>query len=1117
VLSLVLDRGHFSGYRSGVHFGQAWASTLDQRLVVGTDRVDVALDDGTLLVFPVPGTEGVPPVDGPLWTLSRVDEGAFLLAQPELRRTLHFGPVEGQVRWLTAISDGDGNRVTFERDADGVPVEIRHSAGHRIAVTTSGRLISELASVGDAGDRTVVARFGYDDHSRLVEVVNSSGRPYRFSYDDAGRIVAWQDRNGWGYEFAYDERHRCVRGTGSQGVLDYTFRYDPENRTNYATNSLGHTTTYELNEEFQLVRETDPLGGVITYEWDRHDRLLTFTDQLGHVTRYAYDRFALVTSQTLPDGTVRTVRNNAQGRPTAQVEPDGAVTAHEYDEGGRLRTTTDAMGGVRHFDYDSQGSLTTFVDEEGRRTRLICDGLGKPLQVLDPAGGDTRYDYDRLGRVVSVTDPLGNVTGYAWTVEGELWKRTSPDGSSVRFTYDGEINVCEEIDASGAVTRIDFGPFDLPVCEIAPDGSRTRFAYDTELQLVSVVNGAGAEWRIEYDAAGRVTRETDFDGRVATYTRDAAGQLIESRVGDEVIRYRLDALGRVTEKRAGDLVTRLTYDAAGRLLRAVNPDTDLELAYDRLGRVITETCDGREVRSSYDRTGHRVGRFTASGTETTWAYEPGGMPVEVRTAGRAIRFAHDLAGREIGRALGAAQLTQTWDVNNRLIEQVVTGANPAAVLQRRVFTHRQDDVLAGVDDLLSGQVNYDLDRLGRVTAVRGAGREEQYSYDRADNVRQATWAAAGTHPAEGVRSFVGNRISRAGDVGYEHDERGRLVGRGGAQFGWNAEDQLADVQTQNGERWHYTYDALGRRRAKQLLGTQGEVVHETLFVWDGLMLAEEIVLDSGAPAHTTTWEWQPGEPSPVSRLQRRWTPEGEVVDEQFHAVVTDLVGSPAELVDEMGRISWHADWSLWGAGQSDGAAMPLRFPGQYFDAETGLHYNMHRYYEPETGRYLSPDPIGLRGGLNPHAYVPNPTIGLDPLGLKGKCKGGKSNNPVLSNNRTNGNGRGQPVFHGNARVPVTEISDKKFVDVLENLSKGRGEGARRATELLKQMREGNGWQQTAGIHQGGLGGAAGGADPRPHITVSVGNSTYHVHVGESNGKLYGQDITPTPIRRIPVP
>ena len=1111
VLSLVLERAHFSGYRSGVHFGRSWASTVDQRLETGEDRVDFAAEDGTLLVYPVPGAAAVAPVEGPRWPLRRLGD-EYVMEQPDLGRTLHF-PAGGEIGRLAAISDADGNRIVFDRDPHGTLREVRHSAGHRIAVTTADGRITELTSVGARDDdRVTLARFAYDERANLVEVINSSGRPYRFAYDDAGRITGWQDRNGRGYEFTYDELDRCVRGTGPGGVLSYTFAYDRENRVNRATDSLGHTTTFELNEEFQLVRETDPLGGVTTYEWDRHDRLLAVTDPLGRATRYGYDEHGRRTSETRPDGSVHSVRYDGRGRPRATVEPDGAVWAHEYDETGRLVATTDPMGGVRRYGYGPGGALSSFTDEEGRTTGIECDALGKPRTVLDPAGGRTAYTYDRLGRVESVTDPAGNTTTFAWTVEGELWKRIAPDGSVERFTYDGEINAVERTDAAGAVTRTDFGPFDLPVCEIAPDGSRTRFAYDTELRLVSVTNAAGAQWRIDYDAAGRVVRETDFDGRVVTYRRDAAGQLVESTTGaGEPTTYTWDALGRLTGKRRGDRVTTYAYDAAGRLVRATNADADLTFAYDRLGRVVAETSDGREVRSAYDRSGLRTARRTASGVTSTWSYDAASAPAELSTAGRSIRFAHDPAGREIGRVFGAATRAQTWDANDRLVEQVVAGAD-GQPRQRRAYRHRADDVLAGVDDLLSGRREFALDRLGRVTGLQRPDGGERYAYDAAGNIAVAEWA---DHPAAGPREYTGTLVRRAGDVEYRYDDLGRLTwrqqpgGPAGWSFAWNADDRLEQVRTPDGHEWRYAYDALGRRVAKRLLGPDGTVAAETVFVWDGIVPAEEIVTNGGAPARVTTWDWEPDRPVPVSVLDRHTRADGGL-DEQFHAVVADLIGSPAELVDESGRITWHSAQTLWGLEAGGPAATPLRFPGQYFDAETGLHYNVNRYYEPETGRYISPDPIGLGGGTNPHAYVRNPTGWLDPVGLKGgkgKCKGGKANNPVLGNNRP-----GQPVFHGNANVPVTEISDKKFVGILENLASGRGEGARRAKELLKQMQEGRGWQQTAGIHQGGLGGAAGGADPRPHITVNVGGRGYHVHVGSSNGNLFAQDITPNPIR-----
>jgi RHS repeat-associated protein len=114
---------------------------------------------------------------------------------------------------------------------------------------------------------------------------------------------------------------------------------------------------------------------------------------------------------------------------------------------------------------------------------------------------------------------------------------------------------------------------------------------------------------------------------------------------------------------------------------------------------------------------------------------------------------------------------------------------------------------------------------------------------------------------------------------------------------------------------------------------------------------------------------------------------GEIIDSRFHAIVSDLVGTPTELVGPDGRVSWYHAESLWGeeiaVRGSDGADRPLRFPGQYHDRETGLHYNFHRYYDPATARYLSPDPLGFGPAANNYTYVVNPMVVYDPFGLAG--------------------------------------------------------------------------------------------------------------------------------------
>jgi RHS repeat-associated protein len=196
------------------------------------------------------------------------------------------------------------------------------------------------------------------------------------------------------------------------------------------------------------------------------------------------------------------------------------------------------------------------------------------------------------------------------------------------------------------------------------------------------------------------------------------------------------------------------------------------------------------------------------------------------------------------------------------------------------------------------------------------------------------------------------------------------------------------VTTPDGARWRYGYDPFGRRLAKQRLGPDGAVVEETTFAWDGMLLAEERHTAAGRTT-ATTWDYRGGSAEPVAQTSRSWLADAsaEIIDTRFHAIVADLIGTPTELVDSTGRVVWYQTTGLWGnriaVSTQDGTGCPLRFPGQYHDAETGLHYNVHRYYDPQTARYLSPDPLGLAPSANPYTYVANPLAVSDPLGLAG--------------------------------------------------------------------------------------------------------------------------------------
>ncbi|GLY89844.1 DUF6531 domain-containing protein [Actinoallomurus iriomotensis] len=993
-LPLVLERTYLSSSRIDGLFGVAWASTLDQRLEIDADGVCFASADGMVLTYPPPaeGTR-VLPDSGPRWPLRKTGDGAYTITDPPTGREWHFSGRTGTVLPLTSIADRNGHRIELVHDDDGLLSEVRHSGGYRIAVAMDGGRVAALRLITGHADGPLLVRYRYDDAGRLSEVINSSGAPLRFTYDDAGRLAGWVDRNGFWYRYAYDERGRAVRAEGSDGLLNVTLGYAEDGSTTTVTDSLGHPTTFHFNESRQVVAEVDPLGRRTVSEWDDQDRLVARTDPLGRTTRYAFDDRGNLTSIIGPGDRRLSARYNELDLPVEFVEADGTVWRQEFDDRGNLVAVIDPRDAVTRYSYDDRGCLTAITDALGLTTRVTLDDAGLAVAATDPGGVTTRMERDALGRVVAVSEAAGGVTRFGWTIEGRPAWRTLPGGATERWSYDGEGNCVEHRDAEGRVTRTVYGPFDLPVARIGPDGARQEFSYDTELRLVAVTNPLGLVWRYEYNGSGDLVRETDFNGRTVSYTHDDAGRLTTRVNGaGQATHFTRDLLDNVVERRSGDTVATFAYDQAGRLIRAVNPDADVRFDRDRLGRVIGETCNGRVLTSVYDLMGRRVRRRTPSGAEAIWRYDRGGRPTVVETAGQTIRFAYDPAGQEVERRIGGgAVVVQRWDADRRLSSQTLSGApRTGEPAQHRAYRYRADGALVGRTDLLGGPAGFELDVADRVTAVHAGGRQERYAYDPSGNITAADPGA--DHDAAGPREHVGVRVRRAGRTHYSHDAQGRVVERRQVtlsgqsltwEYVWDADDRLIAVTTPDGRRWRYCYDALGRRVAKQLLTRDGRAVEEqTEFVWDGAALAEQV-----QNARVTTWDYEPETFRPLAQTEGVLSADAarRRVDERFYAIVTDLVGTPAELLTADGTVAGRVDTTLWGALLSGPVACPLRFPGQYHDAETGLHYNFQRYYDPAVGRYQSPDPLGLAPAPDPYAYAFNPTLQIDPLGLAA-CK-----------------------------------------------------------------------------------------------------------------------------------
>ncbi|MFD7686439.1 RHS repeat-associated core domain-containing protein [Streptomyces sp. NPDC059781] len=1007
LLALVFTRRVASDYRCGWWFGPTWASTVDQRLEVDADGIVYVTEDGLLLAYRHPTAPQAPelPVAGPRWPLIRLEDGSYRIHDPMTGHTRHFARPDGRGNALiTGISDHNQHTITFDYDEHGTPLAMRHSGGYHLALSTEGGRITALSLVGaaDDGSDVVVKRYGYTD-GNLTETFNSSGLPLCFTYDHRLRVTSWTDRNGSTYTYTYDDRDRCVAEGGEAGHVTITLDYDgidpawPDCRITTLTTTEGAVTRFVVNDNHQIIAEIDPLSVVTRTEYDEHHHVLAETDALGHRTAFELDQQGCLTRAVRFDGREFRVEYNELCLPETISSYDGGVHHFAYDERGNRTAVTVPEGSTFSFRFDEAGRLTSLSDPQGRTTGVRCDPAGLPLYVTDSFGAVTHYERDAFGCVTSVIGATGTGTRLQWTVEGRLLLRTGTDGSVDSWAYDGEGNCISHTDAMGGVTRFEYTHFDLLAARTGPDGARYEFDHDAQLRLIKVTDPQGLKWTYEYDAAGRLVAETDFDGLTVTYRHDAAGRVVSraNAIGQSVL-FERDALGRVVKKRVEGRNTTFAYDAAGRLVRAESPEASLDLRRDIHGRVLAETVNGRTVSSTYDALGRRTARTTPSGTRTARCYDEAGRLASMVVSGRPIEFTYDEAGRELTRrSCGSATVLHAYDSSGRPESQSLIDPR-GTHLQHRTYTYRADGNVVGTADRLTGDRRLELDGAGRVTVVHAATWTERYAYDEAGNQTEAEWPES--HPgqeAAGTRDYEGTRMTRAGRVRYEYDALGRVTLRRRTRlsrkpdvwrYTWDAEDRLTESVAPDGTRWRYGYDPLGRRTAKLRLAEDGEtVVERTDFTWDGATLCEQRTVAPGIP-HPVTVTWEHNGVRPVAQTERITVDDSsqEEIDSRFFAIVTDLVGTPTELVDEEGGLVWRTRSTLWGvtAWTTDSATYtPLRFPGQYFDPETGLHYNYFRHYDPETGRYVTPDPLGLEPAPNSRTYVRNPYAETDPLGL----------------------------------------------------------------------------------------------------------------------------------------
>ncbi|GKS85647.1 hypothetical protein AVMA1855_15865 [Acidovorax sp. SUPP1855] len=676
---------------------------------------------------------------------------------------------------------------------------------------------------------------------------------------------------------------------------------------------------------------------------------------------------------------------------------------------------TDALGQTWTHAYDALGHLAASVDALGQTTRYHHDALGRLREVTEPTGATHRYEWGGEGQLLAYTDPLAGTTRYRYHGSGQPAERTDARGGVLRYHYDRAERLIALDNENRAQTRFAYDAADRLTDEIGFDGRHQRYVYNAAGELTHVIEAGGSDagpgkvTHLERDVLGRlVGKRARGDGSAddgaatstATYTYDPLGRLTAATNPAAQIAWRYDPVGQILQEVQTLKPWGLDAGAAKAREDGQPLERTLSHQYDELGhRTRTTLPDGRALDLLHYGSGHLHQIGLTEPAQTGAAAGTQGTRAVIADIER------DALHRETQRSQGALQSRYDYDPAGRLVRHraamdspsaaaVTTRGQPAAgpVLERAYAYDALGQLIARADTL-RGRQDFRYDPVGRIlAALPGQGSHqpsELFAFDPAGNLLEASPAQIERQQENRASQTLGalqdNRLRFYQDLHFEYDVHGNVTKRtrGNQRAGhqevtelrWNADHQLVEAVTERHgviQATRYAYDALGRRVAK------ADAFGTTRYLWDG-----DLMVNSQRGSKSSLFIYEPGSFVPLATVQ------GTLGDTRTYWYQCDQIGTPQELTDEEGRIAWAADYKVWGEARvretlfrtgTDGASVgstsqwhrgkaadptpspaidqPLRFQGQQFDEETGLHYNRFRYYDPVVGRFVSQDPIG---------------------------------------------------------------------------------------------------------------------------------------------------------------
>lgn len=964
---------------------RGWTVAGVQHLFVQSDGSALITEgNGSAVYFAILGAY----FTAPAGEFSRLTSGAstYTRSYPDSTKVI-FDNSGKMIRVL----DRFGNRDSVAYDANGRVWKVidPQNLSITLAYGTNG-----LSSITDAGSPARVTNVTVDASQRLTAIQDPDGVSTTFGYDASLRLSTITNRNGKTATLGYDANAGTLTAVTGPSVTFYDGTAAPVESlfawqkagVPYAATSGTPFAAPLVDSAYARLREP---GGAMTRLTVNHwGTPVRVTDALARVTTTTFDSTGLPIRIAYPSGAVDSAVYNASGLPTLLQTAD-ATNRRTIRYAGWAQPDS-AWGGP-------QPAMRAFIGTNGR--------------VDSVRTGDssvTRYTYNAQGRVVSNTAPTGTTVIKHWFsgTNGNTSQDSVPGGITT-YLYDAYGRDTSVDGPASPMRRFRYDSLNQQI--LFRDGvytPPTTIAYDSMGQIVSVTDEKNQVYRFAYNALGWLTARTDPAGKADTlkYSRDGDLMRFVNR-RNQTVSFAYDALHRDTSKTGTNTdELRWTFSADGRVLTS-NAPADTETTY-------------LNVRGQPDSVKTKVGTRTIT---RLYTYLAQGLLDSVTVSSTGLTFmrrnygydSHTLAldsiaingnVTQIGINANLQPTTTTYSGGDQ-IQVAYTGQGKVGDIQTmapyssmvtkfldydpegRLHTRINSDLVSGT------QFSYDgLGRLVADSAVwagspppgcdstmivgdNGVNCLEGYQWQIGNPSEMFSFDSVGNRRDNNGHYDTGNRITSFAGCNYTTDVEGDVTGRSScsdsATFKWTAESRL-DTVIVNGQAIGYRYDALGRLVRKDSAG-----VVRRWYLWEGSNLLAEL---KGANADTIIAEYSyyPGLDDPHALV---------VGGVEYHAHA-DPLGNIAGLTqgNSLKRTYVYDMWGKYTAGVDSvgfNGSDRVRWKGAlWLGNEADLYYMKNRWYEPQTGRFLTEDPIGLAGGLNTYVFAEDdPIDNIDPSGL----------------------------------------------------------------------------------------------------------------------------------------